>query len=205
MAVGDVIKLRAVCWRAGPHLGVNVTHWISVTETLAGVTVKEFVDAMALVLPNPYKNLLSVNANYRGIGAQKILPTLGAEHVSVVGAGAGTDTGDVLQTQSGLIKKLTAFGGRKYRGRMYVPFPSEARNSATGNPDSTYSTNLAVLASAYDLSQTIVGVGGTATFAQCIYHRATNTVTAMVDQIAEVQWGTQRRRQERGKILPLPF
>ena len=205
MAVGDVIKLRAVCWRAGPHLGVNVTHWISVTETLAGVTVKEFVDAMALVLPGPYKNCLSANANYRGIGAQKILPTLGAEHVNVTGAGVGTDSGDVLQTQSGLIKKLTAFGGRKYRGRMYVPFPSESRNSAAGNPDSTYTTNLAVLAGAYDLFQTIVGAGGTATLAQCIYHRATNTVTVMDNQIAELQWGTQRRRQERGKILPLPF
>jgi len=206
MAVGDILKMRTVCWRTGIHLGINVYHWVVLSETGAGVTMKEYATAFDTLIKTDIRACLSVNANYRGVGFQKIAPgAVGAEANSVAGAGAGTETGDVLQTQSGMFKKLTNFAGRKYRGRTYIPFPSESFNDSAGNPTSAYTTLLAVLAADIDILQTIVGAGGTATIFQVIWHRATASYTALTAMNVQLLWGTQRRRQQRGKLLTLPF
>jgi len=206
MAVGDILKVRNICYRPGFHLGVNVTHWESIATTGAGVTLKEFVIAYDATVAAAYLSVLSQGARYRGTGAQKIHPApVSAEAASVLNDAAGTEASDLMQTQSGLIRKRTNLAGRKYRGRIYIPFPGEARNDATGNPDATYTAKLALLAIAIDVTQVIVGAGGTETFQQVLYHRLTNTWTPIESLTSEILWATQRRRSQRGKLLALPF
>jgi len=72
---------------------------------------------------------------------------------ALTGAFAGTDptttvggaTGDILphQTQGlGRLSTSTVFGGRRLRGRLFIPGPPESVNSAGGLPTSSYTTTL---------------------------------------------------------------
>jgi hypothetical protein len=57
----------------------------------------------------------------------------------------GTEAGDPLPAQTqGLVRLATStvVGGRRLRGRIFVPGPAEARNDSSGLPNSTYTSGL---------------------------------------------------------------
>lgn len=89
----------------------------------------------------------------------------GTDPGSVTGSGAGD--GLPLQTQ-GLVRfsTSTVIGGRRVRGRLFIPGPIESDNTAAGNPSSTYTTDITVAAA------TILAAGATAS-EPVIWHRPT--------------------------------
>ncbi len=208
MAVGDVLKVRIVTYHGAllnAHLGINVLHWRISAETALGVTLKEVADALDLTWGASYQALMSASADYRGTGVQRILPTLSIEFPSFAGAGPGAIATDLLSGQCGLIHKATALGGRENRGRTYIAFPPESLNDADNKPTAAYNAALTTLAGNIDITQTIVGAGGTATLKQVIFHRETNTTTDLTGFTTQTEWATQRRRMPRGKLRPVPF
>jgi len=208
MAVNDIHKVRVVTYNGtliAAHLGINVMHWQVVSETGLGVSEQELATVFDADWANSYAALISANAQYRGTGAQRIWPILGLEAVETANKQAGGVAGDLLSAQCGFLEKFSALGGRQNKGRMYVPFPSEADNTAANEPSAGYIVNLAALAVAIGTSQVVVGVGGTATLRQVIYHRTTHTGTDVTLLAFDTQWATQRRRMPRGKLRPVPF
>lgn len=103
--------------------------------------------ALAGLLKPLYQPLMATTATFRGLTMQQVTPNL-LDPELITDAGAGTGTGDPLPLETaGLISFRTGFGGRKNRGRTYVPFPPEGSNDATGRPTAPYITALATLGS----------------------------------------------------------
>lgn len=93
----------------------------------------------------------------------------GAFAGTLPGPTAGGGAGDALprQTQGlGRLSTSSVIGGRRVRGRLFLPGPLEADNTSAGVPSSTYvSDAVAAVAS-------ILPAGATAS-APCIWHRPT--------------------------------
>ncbi len=104
----------------------------------------------------------------------------------------GTVTGDGMTPQVAyLIKKLTALGGRRNRGRMYLPGANESKVDGQGNVSSSFVTSLQTAADWFftDL--------GTADIGLVILHADSSTPTDVTGLTAQAKVATQRRRLKR--------
>lgn len=199
-ALGDVYAVRLFT-ALGDQAAVNVRHYRVTTQQGTGATDAEIAAAMALIYPPAMKNMLVSAANYHGLNVQKIFPLPPTVAVpSSVGAGPGLDTSEPLPRQvSGIITLRTAFAGRRYRGRIYIPFPGELANDPNGVPSVAYVTGLVALANLV-LPPVVAGAGGnTSTLTSVLFHRDTNTTDAITNAVAQSKWATQRRRGSYGR------
>jgi hypothetical protein len=195
MAIGDIYKVRFACM-LGSQLGLNIRHYRTVAEPLGPVPVSAIADAFDFEFAPLYKPLLVDNAEYLGVGVQLIVPAPPQlESFVVIRRGFGLAAGDPLPTQvSGLISLRTAFAGRRFRGRSYIPFPPEIYNDETGTPTAPYNTALAALALEQTQELTVTFVLQSTTLRPVIFHRTTSTSTDVTAAIPRDGWATQRRR-----------
>lgn len=206
MAVNDVLRVRVVM-NTTDQIGVNVLHYIVTAEVTGGATLGEIAAYLDGMYHNAYKTLLTDQANYRGVGVQRVrpLPT-SQEAVSTGNEGSGTQGGDPLPKQiAGLLSWKTIFAGPGFRGRTYVPFPPEQQNDPDGTPSANYLVNLATLSVQIRAGGLVVGGGGSSTLAFGIYKRQQQAFNGVVDQIIRPMWATQRRRGDFGRKNVLPF
>lgn len=201
ITLNQIVAVRVGC-KAGSQTAINVLHYRS-TSLVAGasVTTLEIATRFSNLMNAPYKALMSVNASFAGVGCARIVPgprTL--EDLYVVHAGAGSTVGDVLPRQvCGVITKRTNFAGRKYRGRAYIPFPSETDNDVNGRPGNVYQTGLTTLANGICDEFTVTGALGTIVFKPVLFHKKDSTFDLVTSHVERDRWGTQRRRGDYGQ------
>lgn len=198
--VNDIWRLRAFCGLQN-QTAINVLHFRVVASTGGGVTDQFAVTTLSLLLEDEYKALLCSAATFKGLNLQRVSPTPATAPVSEVGnSGPGLVTGDPLPKQvCGVITFKTAFAGRKFRGRIYSPFPSETDNDADSTPINTYVTRLATLGTQF-ISEIQLNDGtNTSNIRFGVFHRATTTIDNIVTRFANDRWGTQRRRGDYGR------
>jgi len=98
-----------------------------------------------------------------------------------------------------LIKKTTAFAGRRFRGRMYIPYVSTNGVTQTGSLQSAEQTILVARASA--ILTALVAAGPNASELSLLHAEsalsATPSPTPVAALTAEAVVATQRRRLER--------
>jgi len=210
MAVGDIYRVRVLSyWGTGAfHLGYNIMHFRTYIQTGAGATATEIAVALDATWNAFYIAIMSANATYRGTSVQRIWPLpVGVEAYDNQNNSVGGVAGDLMQSESGLIRLRSFQGGKRAHGRIYVNFPSEASSGTTGNPTGTYPTDLQTLANAIGPTQTIVGGGGTVSLEQVIFNRDDPDASLKVITLeAQTLWANQRRRRARGKVVAvLPF
>lgn len=174
---------------------VNILHYKVTGLTGTGATEAAVLTALETVHITLYKLLLCQQADYAGTVLQRVhpLPT-GLAYYTTASAGAGTGGLVLLPGQTcGSITKQSAFAGRRYRGRIYIPWPSEADN-ADGRPIGAYT--VAVDAWADVLTDSIVVGGGanTLTLDPVIWSPTTQTSTPFLVARVNAYWTTQRRR-----------
>lgn len=120
---------------------------------------------------------------------------------------AGTNADPTLPTQDrGLVSWKTAYSGRAYRGRTYLPTPSTDSLTTTGKVATTTQTAWTAWA-AYMISPIVSG--GT-TWIPGVYHRKpTADISSTFDQftsaIVSDLFATQRRGGQYGRPNQLPF
>lgn len=207
MEVGDIIQARFYC-RLGIQGAVNVRHYRVTTKSGSGATVPQIAVALAAMgFPAAYQAQLVADAEYRGLDITLIRPTLGVPHQDASGQGAGLNAGDVLPPQtSGLIKLLTAQGGRGNRGRVYIPFPCEIDNTASAQPGTDYINGLVLLGNLFSTALTAVGAAGNLNdLVPVLFHRKTLTTTPVTGSVARNLWATQRRRGYLGRPNATPM
>lgn len=205
MPAGDIWQ---VVFRSGlvDQLGLNVRHYRTNSETGTGATAVEIATAISPTFAPLYKALLTNNANFLGVTAQKIRPVpVGMRGGFGGDTGAGTAGTDPLPRQvSGIIRHVTPFAGPGFRGRSYIPFPDENDNTADGAPTAGYITRLAALATEMSDQEVIVGAGGTTTIDPVVFRRESNTFSFIVDPSTALgRWATQRRRGAFGRLNPV--
>lgn len=193
----------------GSQLGITQCHFVCNGETGNSAFDEDFRDYLSLNTSAKFKDCLNNNANHRGISVWRIWPLpKPVPIISTAGAGNGTGAGDPLPKQvSGIIKKKTSQAGRAYRGRMYIPFPSEGNNDPTqGRPNGAYIALLSLFALTIE-PQITVGAGpDTAILKSCIVHASVPGTFNYITEFDEPPyWATQRRRGDYGPQNVAPF
>lgn len=201
----DIVRVRLVTHQVD-QVGINVLHFKCINDFFGGMSLSDFAIQMDNFLAPLWKPVMTAHATYRGIAVANLLPIPTAEIIRTGNVGPGSVAGDALPlTLSGLVSGRGLFAGPANRARVYVPFPGEASNDATGKPTSGYVADLQTLAS--DIQGDPILTAGTdqVQMRWVIYHRGPKTSTDILAATASEKWASQHRRGDFGKTNPLPF
>jgi len=206
LEVGALWQLRIACYTPN-QVGINVINYRVDAVTGLGALDTEAVDELDNVFDGLYRDVLCAGARYRGCSLQRFRPMPRSVPVtSVTRDGVGNVAGDLMATQvAGIISFRTAFAGPRFRGRIYLPFPSEASNFVDGLPTAGYVVSAGLIAAQIIAPHTVGVTGGTSTLIPILWHRDLNTYDDLVAVGARQLWATQRRRGSYGRLNPMPF
>jgi len=205
LANDEVYEVRIFC-DFDNQVSVNTLHY-KIAAVVGAPSEDQLAEAMDATFSGPLGDCLNENAHYAGIGVSRIDPL--PRRLTVynnLGEGNGGVLGDPLPKQvCGVITKLTVNAGAHWRGRMYVPFPSESSNDpTTGHPAAAYLTSLEALATLLDNTIAVGAGGNTANAQPVLFQRETDSFTSITGHRRRLIWGTQRRRGDYGRINALP-
>jgi len=182
------------------------TSWI-ISAVIGAPTSIDFVSGLDSLMASLLLPAMPAAATYYGTKARLMTPAniLYPEFANGNTA-TGTAGGNLLPTQvRGLIKWNTAQLGRAYRGRMYVPFPSTAFNTAAGLPTAGYTTVLNTISSALILGFGF-GVAPNTGFASLVIFNKKLRINrgGVVFGPTSSKWATQRRGGSYGRPNVIP-
>lgn len=202
----DVIELRMVTTNV-EQTAFNVRHYTVISAPGAGAPLSQCLPLISNTFATHYKNVMGVDARYEGLGGRKIDPLpISVEEYTSQGAGAGTVVGDLMPRQvSALIRLMTNVAGRRGRGRMYVPFPSETSNGIAGTPTAAFNTLIENFADALEVDLVLAPAAGPITLRPCIWSRTARTKVEVVSAAGAQKWATQRRRGSFGRANSNPI
>lgn len=202
MAVGEIYEGRIYC-KLKNQLAINTTHW-RVSAVAGIVNDDELAKQLDLAVTTPLTLLLCSEAQYQGVTVQKVFPLpRTVATLNSFSAGFGAPARPTLPGNlCGLIQKRTNLAGPKFRGRVYVPFPSEEDNTdVEGVPSALYKINMGTYAAAiFGTFMLAPAGGGTATLTPVVLHRADMSTTDVDTTHVSNFWADQRRRSDRGKM-----
>lgn len=202
----QVVELKVASF-CGVQLGLNVRHYVVGATTGASRTDQNFADFMAAALAPAYKDYLGNDASFYGVSVQvlnrepRLLPV-----VNSANAGTGLGTGGSLPGQvSGVVTLRTAFSGRAYRGRMYLPFPGTALNDAVLNKPTDAAVLLMEIIGELFVNQVSLASGGDSAILDPILKSSDSFLyTTLEEAEARQRWGTQKRRGNYGRPNVFP-
>lgn len=206
MPVGDVLQVTFVMQAGSQQVGLNVRHYNIVTSVGGAVVMPGWADEFFNQFGALYLALLSTQAVFHGVHVSRIHPMPpGMPSQSSQLPASGLVAGDLLPRQvAGLISLRTDLAGRAFRGRSYIPFPSEADNEADSSPTVQYLTRLGQLATEYLQPVQVTDGVATETAVPIIWHRATRTFHFITSAMVNDAWATQRRRGSFGRPNMVP-
>jgi len=206
LITGHIWQVKAYA-RSTDQLAINVYHYQVTEQTGTEKLDSDLAARMDAILGPLYVDLMSVESEYRGIGVQRINPIPPTVEVFAnIQADTGAVAGDLLPRQTcGLISKKTNLAGRKYRGRAYIPFPSEVDNAADGTPTGGYLVNLLALADALEVPVVVGTAPNETTLTPILWHRLTSTFDVITLTATNDKWATQRRRGSYGRVNTSPI
>lgn len=214
VAPNDIIEAKFFCMTSD-QLGLSVCHFNVGPVVVGNVPPQAIADRLANYSAVLFQNLMPASAQFYGTGVKDISQTPPpVSTFSAMGRGAGLQPGILLPTQtSGLITWRTPFAGRKYRGRMYVPFPWVAADAGANDlPSIAYMFNLNALATALTTPIVVSSGPNNLTLNLAVYHRpkvGPPAVPQSADNVTSYTtlqlWATQRRRGDHGRKNLPPF
>jgi len=210
MPAGDIFRLRVFC--SDPNLtqiGVNTTYWQVTSASGLGATYAQTADAFDFALSVEYRAYLSSESTYRGVSVQQVEPgPLSLQVFNNDSFGVGTNGAAVLPGQdSPVVSWATTLAGPRFRGRIFLPFPSANAINATGRLTALAISLYASLGTAY-VTPVVAGVGpNTSTLRLCLRSEVIpHTVPKVyiyplvVTGSASAKMGTQRKRGDYGRL-----
>jgi len=209
--LSDSIIARA--WSVDGDQASVQRFWYDVTSITGTSTTDQIMaDQLETTLAPLYKPLLNNIAEWRGVQVQIYRDNAIFSEVSSI-AHAGVGTGGALplpRQSSGIISWGSARAGRRFRGRMYIPFPSTTADTGDGIPTSAYQVALQTLADAWRQSVFFGSVGSAIQAEPFLKHSPGKTpipatVTHITTGDANLKWATQRRRGSYGRINSSPI
>jgi len=196
---GDILQFRVItkdetggeCFNIY-NFGIN-----SVTGAIGDLDCAEIFDTALAPL---YKAIMSPTTNYDGTEVSIINRTpKPITQKWTLNSGPGTIGTKTLPTQvAGIISWGTAFAGRAFRGRSYIPNLADGWKSTGGIPTTFFQTAMAALASSI-LGRTSFTDIGTANATFILFHRRTLGFNLMLSYDIPLKFATQRRRGNYGK------
>lgn len=205
---GELIRVRF--WvQDGDQAAVNTIYYLTTGANTGGLTDQEACDSLQIQYNPLYVAVLNNNAEWRGVQMQivtepPLIPVFNNSNPLVGTAGA-----IALPKQTcSLVQYQSNFAGRKYRGRIYIPFPASADTSLDGKPSASYLTRLLDIQTQLANTSFLNDTGGTKFIAvqQVIPHFLRKgdpgpelPPTAVASWTISSRWATQRRRGAFGR------
>lgn len=204
-AMGEIWELRVACYTL-TQASANTFHY-KVTALTGTVTDTYAANMIDNAIAAAWKAVMSSDASYRGCSLQRRFPLPRTRPaIDVSNDGLGTSLGESLPGQvSGIIGWTTDFAGPQYRGRTYVPFPSELFNESPALPTDAYVTLLDSLGEIMDGPFIIVDGANTLTLTRVLFNRASGASVVVTGKVSRKKWATQMRRGSYGKQNARPF
>lgn len=198
LIVPGAAQMRVI-WSVGGQLyalnvmGVVNAGGIAITQALTntiGTAIKAAFTSTAFV------GQIHPSVALANIGLRDIRSANQTEYIDTGGAVAGSGTGDLLPPQTAFCITLrTAFSGRSFRGRTYLPGFSEVFNSATGTVASAGGAIAFVSAIKSSLVTSSLDLGVISRPAPDATPPRSGFITVVTSIVArDLVWDTQRRR-----------
>jgi hypothetical protein len=199
-ALNDMIRVR-VYTQLNDQIAINVLNYRIIAFSGTGPTEVQVADAFATGLSLRFRSVISNDASVLYVGINKELPLpRGEAFYSTIDAGVGAVLSPALPKQTcGIITLKTALAGRRYRGRVFTPFPGEDDNETDGIPSAAFVTRLAILGGNININYTAGIAGNQATLTPVVYSAKFGLQTPVATIVARQKWGTQRRRGSYGR------
>jgi hypothetical protein len=140
---GDLVRVRFWC-TAGDQAAVNTMYWRVVAHLGTPVTDLDFAINFDEIMGSFYKAMMPSSVSYNGCEAGKVeVPALTMQ-IARGAAGAGTLGAIALPRQiCSVVSFRTANSGRRYRGRVYLPFPPVGAAELDGTMTSAFAVLVA--------------------------------------------------------------
>jgi len=205
--LNEIWLARVVCQDVG-QISINMLHYEIAGTTGTGATDQECATTLDNTAAPIYKAVISGldSARYYGVDFRRQRPAPPfVPAVSKANTGSGTVNSETMAKQvCGIITKRTGFAGRKYRGRMYIPFPTETANTNDGTATTAYQTLLDAIGLNLLTPIIVTGGAGTTTLFPCLLH-PDGSIDRITAWLSRATWGTQKRRGDYGRTNVLPF
>ena len=200
----DIAACKVACM-AADQLGINDFSF-KLTVTSGGPTYEMFLTEMNLQLAPLYLALLPPLAFYHGLSVQRVIPTK-TQPFTIADPQAGETTGDLIPRQAAaIISKKGTNAGRTGRGRVYIPFLSDAIVGDSGHINTLGRTNLTALAVAIFTERSIdFGGGDVVTITPVIQNTLTPYFNEITAYAVRTKIATQKRRGDYGKPNSAPW
>ncbi len=205
---GMKIKVTQAC-NAGFQYGLMTIKYNVVSVFGTAMTDQKLIDALATEWSALLKAIMPPTASYYGAKLDHLAGLAPAPVTSFNGSGAGTVGTDLTAPAAALlIGKQTAKAGRKWRGRLYLPFiAADLLNSAGGPIVATVNPLMTAIGNKLSADVTYTS-GGDSAVIRAIVTGSTIPVTAFEPVTATYnrnQLATQRRRSKINKGDAFPF
>lgn len=202
---GDIVEVT-VAARMASQNGLNVRHYIVQTILGTGATDLQVATGFDTQYKAVYLPVLSSTSVWYGTKVQKIFPAPKGAIITIINnVTPGTAAGGPLPSQvTGLMAQTTAIAGRSFRGRKYIPFPTQSFSTAAGDPTAAYLTLLNSIA-VQDVTTVTYGTSPNQTTFRPVIWSPTRTVSTNIsNSFGRPGWGTQRRRGDirRPDVVP---
>jgi len=210
ITTSTLLELRIYC-KQGAQVSVNTLHWLPSAVSGPTVTEADFLAAVEPIYAPLWKGLINNNATYEGMTMQIITPPISLASRNNLSTGFGTGGATSAATQTaGLIRWGTGLGGRKYRGRLFMPFPSTSEDGSAGFPNAGYMIGLAAIKDEYVGHTSWTLGGGAQTINPVLRHRkdkagVVSPPTVIFTGEGFQAWATQKKRGFFGRPNVSPF
>jgi hypothetical protein len=206
--VNDIYLARMVCFNPGVNAqySINVRSYLCTATLGTGATDAQIAASIEGLVATQFKAAISSFCSWWGCSVQRYRPTLGptTPAIALRGVGLGSATPCPAQV-AGLIKLQTALGGKRGRGRAFVPFPGVGSVSGSGQAIAAYTTSLVNLGTVLVAGFTS-GVGGnTNTFQPVLVNRLTFATNLILSASPSFPFSQQRRRSQLRRPDVAPF
>lgn len=201
IAEDDIVRTKVLVW-VNYQVGINIRYWRCSTNP-GDLTLEDLAAELTGSLVPLYVVYLTTTCIVDATKVQIVGPGGMSDEVTTLLGTAGAVTGQTLPRQAcGIVTLTTGVGGRKNRGRFYLPFPTEGMNEGDGSPNAAGLSNMDALGAYYSQPLNVTVGDFTMILAPVIVHGgpAPDAPTPITGFIVRDKWGTQKRRGDYGKL-----
>jgi hypothetical protein len=208
--LGNIITMRVWTTQA-EQAAVNTFHYLVVAVGGTGANLQTIADAFDTAISADWRSLVPSECEYKGAQAyvdQVPLPNFAIGNAHAGGGGAAGVT--QARQACGIITWITAFAGRAFRGRSYMPFPPTTDDQSGGIPTNLYLAALSTMAGDL-LAFGTAGTGGNTTTMQMVLLHKKNKAgvtpppSAITLGFPRPRFATQKRRGSYGRANSSPI
>lgn len=205
VVINDVCNVRAYTF-LDAQLGIN-NWYFRISATAGTPDVQTVAEGYEAHIAAALKACIATPAIFLGVSARVLGGPGWPTWYSKLLQGAGSGGADPVPKQcAGIFSKITAYGGRKGRGRAYVPFPTESQCEPNGNPTAAYIALINTYAGLHVGNQVLTAGANSVTGNFCLYSNAPGVpeVRPIINITTRDRFATQMRRGDYGRLNAIP-